>query len=256
MPPWSEVPLARGSHRFRTTRWSLIATAGRVDDSGRRALAELCEQYWPPLYGFARRQGHDPATAADHTQGFFLHLLGQAAIAKADATRGRFRTFLLQSFKNYLHNEHDRASAQKRGGDVTDVSFDVETAEAEFLAEPVDAVTPEAAFDRRWALALLDRVLDRMRQEYAARQRADVFAVLEPYLQDPDPDGTYAEKAAVLGMSEGSVKVTVHRLRRRFQELLVEEVAETLAEGDSARDEVAVLLTALGGAGQNPAEGL
>jgi RNA polymerase sigma factor (sigma-70 family) len=247
MSSWSEIPMAGGTHRFLTTRWSLVAKAGDSDEQGRRAFEELCAQYWPPIFAFARRRGHAPDDALDLAQGFFLDLLARNGVDRADQERGRFRTFLLACFTNFLSNEHDRAQAQKRGGGRTLISLDSEEAEQRYGVEAVDDVSPDMIFERRWALAVIDRVMTRLRGEFADRRREARFKALEVYLQDPDLALTYKQTADQLGMSEGAVKVTVHRMRQRFRELLVEEVSQTLDEGIDAKDEIAHLLAALGG---------
>jgi len=223
-----------------------VLRAGARDD-GDRALAELCEAYWPPLYAFARRRGYDEHAAVDATQGFFLDLLSRGDIARADPARGRFRSFLLTSFRNFLANENDKRSAIKRGGGALTFSIDAEDAEGRCFDEPSAELSPEAVFERRWATTLLERVLAELEAEFTARGRGDRFAALRIYLDDPDPGRTYAEVARELECSEGAVKVTVHRMRQRFRELLLDAVRDTVDDPGDLEDELRALLAALGG---------
>lgn len=241
---WSEVRIGGGSHRFRTTRWSLIATAGGGEGERRRALEELCDQYWPPVYAFARGSGSDADRALDLTQGFFADLLARESLARADQERGRFRTFLLSCFTNYVRNLHDQETAQKRGGGRALVSLDAVSAEREHGPEPRDESTPEKLFERCWARQVLARGVERVREEYERRNRGDVFAALVPWLEEADVDRTYADQAAALGMSESAVKVTVHRMRQRFREALIEEVGQTIDAGGDVQEELKALLSA------------
>ena len=251
-----EVPVARGTHRFHTTRWSLLLEAGAGDAPAMRALDELCGLYWPPLYAFARRRGYDAEAALDLTQGFFVELLERDSLALADPERGRFRTFMLTCFTRFLSNEAERTRAQKRGGDRRHVSLDAEDAEGAFGPAAVDPKTPEAEFERRWALTLLDSVLERLRGEFAKRGREALFAERSPLLQAGTSVTSHRELAQGLGLSEGAVKVTVHRMRQRFRELLLEEVGQTVQSPEDAVDEVGHLLSALGGGSEIPRPGL
>jgi RNA polymerase sigma-70 factor (ECF subfamily) len=236
--------------QFATTRWSVVLAAGAPHGpAAREALADLCRGYWYPLYAFLRRRGHPSADAQDLTQGFFARLLEKDALRRAEPGRGRFRSFLLASLKNFVANEHDRNEALKRGGgrEVLSLSFDFAAAENRYRLDPADEHTPEADFDRRWALALLERVRSELRREWTAAGKAAVFDRLERHLTGERADVSYREQAESLGMTEGAVKTAVHRLRRRFREVLRAEIAETVATEDEIDDEVRALFDALRG---------
>jgi RNA polymerase sigma factor (sigma-70 family) len=209
------------------------------------ALANLYEAYWYPLYAFLRARGYGAEEAQDLVQAFFLHLLEKRALAAARATRGRFRSFLLASLKNFAANEHDRRFAMKRGGGAPILPLEIEGAEGRFQLDPSTDETPDRLFDRQWALTLLDRVLTRLRDERADRKPLQ-FERLKVYLTGEDPDHTYAEAAAALGMSEGAVKVAVYRLRRRFRECLRGEIAETVSSEEEIEDEIRHLWSSVG----------
>src|SRR6266545_6921823 len=221
-------PGARG--HFATTRWSLVLAAGRrKSDRSTEALATLCEIYWYPVYAFIRRQGHDADAARDLTQEFFTRVLEKNYFGDADPSRGRFRAFLLTSIRHFLSNERDRAHALKRGGATPPLSLDVETAEGTYQLEGRDDLTPEKLFDARWAMLLLDRALNRLRRSYEASGKADVFDGLKGFLTGDSQDVPYVEVAQSLDSTEPAVKVAVHRLRRRFREALIEEIAQTVS---------------------------
>jgi RNA polymerase sigma-70 factor (ECF subfamily) len=223
-----EKPAGRG--HFATTRWSLVLAAGRRSNTrSTDALASLCETYWYPVYAFIRRQGHDADAARDLTQEFFARVLEKNYFGAADPARGRFRAFLLASTRHFLSNERDRARALKRGGATPPLSLDVETAEGTYQLEGRDDLTPEKLFDARWATLLLDRALSRLREGYAASGKSATFDRLKGFLTGDAGDMTYSEAARALGSTEAAVKVAVHRLRRRFREALIEEIAETVA---------------------------
>jgi RNA polymerase sigma-70 factor (ECF subfamily) len=205
----------------------------------------LCEIYWYPLYAFLRRQGHSAEDAQDLTQGFFARVLEKDALSHVDPARGRFRSFMLASLKHFVANERVRASALKRGGPLPPLSFEFETAEGQYRLEPRDEVTPESLFDRRWALTLLARVLGRIRSEFEKAGKAALFDALKGYLTAEETELSYREAAASLGLSEGAVKVAVHRLRRRFRLLLREEIAQTVATPEDVEDEIDYLFRAL-----------
>lgn len=241
-PNETDLP-ARGA--FPPTRWSLISAVRNRDSHSERALASLCEAYWPPLYAYARRRGYPIDQAEDLTQGFFAQLLEKHYVAQADQERGRFRTFLLSSFKHYMANEWDHAQAQKRGGGRAILSMDVEAAEGRLSIEPADTMTPETLFVRQWARTLLDRVLGRlMETERAANPER--FDCLKSCLMGSESSTRYRVLADELGTSEGAVKVAVHRLRKRFGQLLREEVAETVDGEEAVSEELRFLIEALG----------
>jgi DNA-directed RNA polymerase specialized sigma24 family protein len=237
---------ARGG-RFQTTRWSVVLAAGHSPTTeSRAALTTLCEGYWYPLYAFLRRQGHSADEAQDLTQGFFARVLEKGWLADVDPARGRFRSFLLASLTHYASNERDRARALKRGGPVPPLPLDIETAEGLYQLEPRDDLTPEHIFDRRWALTLLDRALARLRDECHARGKGNQFDALKEYLGGDRAGESYAAAGLSLDMSEGAVKVAVHRLRRRFRDLLRDEIAETVQTADQVEDELRHLFRSLG----------
>jgi RNA polymerase sigma factor (sigma-70 family) len=223
-----ERPARRG--RFATTRWSLVLAAGqRSSDRSTEALNSLCETYWYPVYAFIRRQGHDTDAALDLTQAFFARVLEKNYFGHADPARGRFRAFLLTSARHFLSNERDRARTLKRGGATPILSLDAETAEGAYQLEGKDDLTPEKLFDAQWATLTLDRALARLQRAYAAAGNPETFEGLKGFLTGDSADVPYAEAARQLKSTEAAVKVAVHRLRRRFREALVEEIAETVS---------------------------
>lgn len=231
-----------GQRSFSATRWSMVlAAAGESDD----ALAALCRAYWFPLYAFVRRQGVAPHDAEDLTQGFFQHLLAKGALGHVARDRGRFRTFLLASLKHFLADERDRAAAQKRGGGLAAISFDACDAEARYTIEPRDDLSPDRLFDRRWALAVIDRALARLHAEYAASGKGALFDALRPLLTG-GAASSYVELGAQFRMNEGAVKVAVHRLRQRYGAALRAEIAETVETAEEVDVELRHLLDALG----------
>ncbi len=233
--------------QFATTRWSVVLAAGERDTPGsREALARLCETYWYPLYAFARRWGHTADEAQELTQEFFSRLLEKHYLGDVRPERGRFRSFLLASLKHFLLNERDRALAQKRGGGQAPIPLEIDTAEGRYRLEPVETTTPETVFERRWALTLLERVLQRLGDEYAETGRAQLFDALKGLLTGQSDAPKYAEIGAALGMSDGAVKVAVHRLRRRFGELLRDEIADTVSDPAEIDDEIRYLFKVLG----------
>jgi RNA polymerase sigma-70 factor (ECF subfamily) len=234
-----------GDH-FATTQWSLVLSAAdRSSPRFQQALAELCGAYWYPLYAFVRRRGASAIEAEDLTQEFFLALVDKEFLAATGPEKGRFRTFLLLCLKRFLANERDRQRALKRGGGRTLVSINRDEAESRYQAEPADAATPERIYERRWALALLDQVLGRLEDEYRQAGKSPLFARLKPYLVADAPAETHAAVAADLGVSTGAVKVAIHRLRRRYGELLRAEVARTLEQPAEVNEEIRALFAAL-----------
>ena len=239
---------APGPAAFVTTHWSVVLAAGHANTTGSRdALARLCQTYWHPLYAYVRRLGHSPHDAQDLTQEFFARLLAKNYLARADESRGRFRSFLLTSLKHFLANEWDKAQAQKRGGGEILISIDYAAAETTCHFEPVDPSTAEKVYERRWALTLLDYVLRRLRAEYTASDREKLFEALKPTLTEASRAVRYAEIASRLDTSEGAVKVAVHRLRQRYRELLRAEIADTVASPDEVDGELRSLFAALSG---------
>ena len=238
-------PADRG---FATTRWTLVFTAAREPaPRARAALEELCGLYWGPLYAFARRMGHSVEQAQDLTQAFFLRLLERQTIRAANPQRGRFRSFLLASFKHFLANEWDRERAKKRGGAETFVALDVYDAEALYSACQPEALAPDAVFERQWAFGVMNHVTDRLRAEYAKAGKEPVFERLKGLVTGDAVDVRYQDIARDIGSTEGAVKVMAHRLRRRYRDLLRAEVASTVSDDAEVDDEIAFLMTAVGG---------
>jgi RNA polymerase sigma-70 factor (ECF subfamily) len=244
-PRQDTVPQAAAN--FTPTHWSVVLAAAACSDSihARDALERLCRNYWLPIYAFVRRQGHNPHDAQDLTQEFFARLLEKNYLARADRDKGRFRSFLLASVKHFLANEWDKARAQKRGGRHMVISIDAALAESSFGSEPADLLTAEKIFERRWALALLEQVLRRLREEYTCDGKERQFEQLKATLTEASRSLPYAEIAARLATSEGAVKVAVHRLRQRYRELLRAEIADTVANAGEIDDEIRNLFTAL-----------
>jgi len=235
-----------GESRFATTNWSnVLAARGTSDDASRNALAELCESYWYPLYAFVRRIGYNSHDAQDVTQAFFARLLERDYLGQADRERGRFRSFLLASFKHFLAEQRRDARAQKRGGGKPILSLDFRGAESRYGFEPADNLTPEGAYERQWAMAVLNQALGRLEMEFERAGKGPLFARLKDCLTNPSSSMTFAETGAVLNMAEGTVKVAAHRLRRRYRELLKEEVARTIGDCGDIDDELRELFRVL-----------
>ena len=240
------LPPRRGRPSFPTTQWSLVLAAGDRQHSGsREALATLYRNYWYPIYAYIRRRGYDADRARDLAQDFFTALLEKESLQAADPQRGRFRSFLLGSLKNYLANTWDRESAQKRGGGVPTISVDFSDAEDRYLKEPVDEKTPESIFERNWALTQLETTLQRLRAELDTSGSGSRFELLKPCLTgEARQNLSYREIGLRLNMSESAVKVAVYRMRRRFAELLREEVGQTIEDPQQVDTEIRTLFAA------------
>ncbi len=231
-----------------TTHWSVVLAAGRKDTArAAAALAALCSTYWYPLYSYVRRRGYGPEDAQDLTQEFFARLLEKQWLGQADRERGRFRTFLLSAMSHFLANEWDKASARKRGGGVQVVPIQLDAAETRYGREPADASTPDQAYERRWAVTLLDRVLARLQQDYAGEGKAKLFENLKPCLLGEGNTQPYAALALKLGLSEGAIKVAVHRFRKRYRQLLRDEIAQTVGTTAEVEEEMHHLFQVLAG---------
>jgi RNA polymerase sigma factor (sigma-70 family) len=232
---------------FATSNWSMIARAGAMDSDGTRAaLAELCRIYWYPLYWFTRSRGLSQHDAEDLIQAFFEDLLRRNAIARADVARGRFRTFLLTSLRNFHSHQRGRAAALKRGGGSELISLDAAgAAEKRFQHEPATESSPEKLFDQKWALSLLDTTLNRLCREYTAAAKQAWFDELKVVLWGGRGEVSYAEIAGRLSTTEGAVKVAVHRLRARFKECLRDEIAQTVPNPAEIDDEMRHLFAAV-----------
>jgi RNA polymerase sigma factor (sigma-70 family) len=231
---------------FRTTHWSIVIAAGQNDrEKAHEALAKLCSAYWYPLYVFARRLGYAAPQTEDLTQEFFAQLLERNDLVEVRPERGRFRSFLLASFKHLLANEYHRQRTQKRGGRVTILSLEHEDPETRYRLEPADPVTPDILFERRWALTVLERAVEQVRKEYAASEKADLFEELKEFLSDQRalPHAAIASK---YGISVGAVGVSIHRLRKRYAEVLREEISHTVSTSEEVDDEIRHLIAAVG----------
>jgi RNA polymerase sigma-70 factor (ECF subfamily) len=232
---------------FAATRWTLVLSAARASETPRAAaaLAELCAIYWYPLYAYVRRRNFDVHEAEDLTQEFFARLLEKNYLADVDRRKGKFRAFLLAALKHFLANQWRRTHAQKRGGTRIILSLDANTAESRYRLEPSHDLTPERLFERQWALTVLDRVLAGLQADWTAHGKEALFDRLKPFLTAQQHSAGYAQVAAELGMTEGAVKTAVHRLRRRYRELLRAEIAQTVAGPEEIDDEIRYLLSCL-----------
>jgi RNA polymerase sigma-70 factor (ECF subfamily) len=226
-----------------TTRWSRVLRAGDPETKdAQQALEELCRDYWKPLAAFAQRKGHSPEDAQDLTQAFIAKLLATNSFGKADRERGRFRTFLLSAFCNFMVGDHRAQKAQKRGGAQTFVSLDDDTAESHHVLHPQDHMTPEREYERSWAVALLERVMQRLQGDYERAERLALYAAIQPHLAGGNGRPNYARLGESIGMSESAITVAVHRMRKRYGLLLREEIAATVATPGDVEDELRYLM--------------
>jgi RNA polymerase sigma factor (sigma-70 family) len=219
--------------------------AGTDSPQAHQALETLCRNYWYPLYAYVRRQGHSAHDAQDLTQAFFARLLEKNYLADVQREKGRFRSFLLASLKHFLANEWDREQALKRGGGKRLIALDEESAESRYKLEPKDDLSADKIYERRWALTLLDQVLAKLRGEFEKDGKLDQFETLKQYLSGGRTSVSYAQAADKLGMNEGAIKVAVHRLRKRYRELLRAEIAQTVATASEVEAEIRYLFAAL-----------
>jgi RNA polymerase sigma factor (sigma-70 family) len=233
-----------GPSDFPTTRWTLvIAAADPQRKEARSALVSLCEGYWYPLYAYVRRRGYPADQAQDLTQDFFIRMLEGRYLDRALPEKGRFRAFLLTSMKFFLADEADRDRAQKRGGGNV-LSLEISSGEERYQREPAHNETPERIFERRWALSMLDRVMDRLRSEFVQHGRIDHFNRLKVFLVDQG-ETPYAPLAREMGTSEGALKVAIHRLRKRYRDLFRQEIADTVADPAEVESELRFLAAVL-----------
>ena len=233
---------------FPTTHWSLVLAAGEGGSAqAAEALARLCSGYWYPVYAYVRRDGHDVHSAQDLTQEFFFRLIEKDFVAGAVQEKGRFRSYLLIALKRFLVNEWQRTQAQKRGGGQACLSLDFASAEECYQLELVDKMTADRVYERRWTLALLDAVMETLRLEYVAEAKGELFEQLKIFLYGEKAASSQVEIGIRFGLSESAIKSTVHRLRRRYRELLHEEVAKTVASRLDVEDELRHLLNVLSG---------
>lgn len=244
MPHPSDPPTAKreSPREFVTTSWTLVASAGQASSAeSQRALETLCENYWYPLYAFVRHRGHAAPEAQDLTQSFFARLLEGNAFQLADRERGKFRTFLLTALQNFLNNEWRNARAEKRGGGQKPLHWNFISAEERWQAEPADLLTPERIFERRWAMTLLDRTLTNLAKEYRENGKQPLFEQIRGCLGGEGTDRSYREIGESLEMSEGAIKVAVHRLRQRCREILRNEISATVTDPNEIDDELRTL---------------
>lgn len=248
MCPSSPASGSADAAGFAATRWTLVlaAAGGKASSRAAGALAELCGIYWYPLYAYVRRRGHGIQDAEDLTQEFFARLLARDGFEAVAPEKGKFRAFLLAALKHFLANQWDRGQAQKRGGGRPIASLDARGAESRLRMEPSHDLTPEKLFQRQWALTVLDRVLARLQGEFVAGGKTAVFEGLKGFLIGGGGAATgYAEAGRELNMTAGAVKVAIHRLRRRYRELLRDEIAQTVDREEEIEDEVRYLLSCL-----------
>ena len=241
-----EAQTKQGHGRFATTHWSLVLAAGRArSDEADRALADLCARYWYPLYAYTRRRGYDREDARDLTQAFFAKLLEKGDLRAADPTRGRFRTFLLASMKNFLGGEWRKEHSAKRGGAAQVLPLDFDSAEQRYVVEPAHDLGPDAIYERRWALGLLEQAAADLRRRYEADGEAELFEALKGALDGDEGALPYRDLAQRLGRSEGALRTAASRLRARWRERLRELVAETVHEEAEIQDELHTLVRAV-----------
>jgi RNA polymerase sigma-70 factor (ECF subfamily) len=238
----------RRNPAFATTHWSVVLAAGNLESpEAALALERLCRLYWYPLYAYVRRRGYSPHDAEDLTQEFFARLLAKNSLALADRERGRFRTFLLSSLQNFLAKEWARATALKRGGGRAMISWDPELAEDRYRAEPTDGMTPEKIYEKRWATGLLEQALRRLGTEMDEAGKGPLFEKLKVFLCGDSAVPAYTALVGSLRMSEDALKMTVSRLRKRYRELVEEEIAHTVNSPAEAEEELRYLLAVLRG---------
>ena len=238
-----EESTARGADQFTTTHWSVVlAAADRQSPAAAAALERLCRTYWYPLYAYVRRGGHRAEDAQDLTQEFFAQLLSRQALAHLTREGGKFRSFLLRALNHFLINEWEHRRARKRDCQKVAFSLDALDPEARYRLEPANELTPEILCERQWADTLLEQVMNRLGEEYASEGKGDLFRRLQPCLTGAEPRLPYARLAAPLGLTEAAVKMAVHRLRKRYGDLLRTEIAHTVARPEEINDEIRHLI--------------
>jgi RNA polymerase sigma factor (sigma-70 family) len=235
-----------GRSRFATTHWSVISAAGKSSSpQQKQALETLCQSYWFPLYAYLRQRGYGTHQAEDLTQAFFAHILEKKDLQTADPKYGKFRSFLLVRLKYFLSDERDRAQAKKRGGGKKVLSLSIQNAEGQYALEPANQLSPEMLFEKSWALTVLERTMGRLEAEMADKNKQKLFDCLKVYLTTDKDVIPYQDMAAELKITEGSVRVAVHRLRRRYRKLLRDEIAQTVGGEDQIEEEMGFLFAAL-----------
>ena len=241
-PPEGKHP----ADQFRTTHWGLVAQAGEHESAASaEALETLCRAYWYPLYAYVRRKGHDATESQDLIQEFFARFLASHSVRSVDRRKGRFRSFLLGSMEHFLAKQWNHARRLKRGGGLVIFSLD-DDPEQRYGLEPADEMTPERIFERRWALLLLENSMSRLRLECAEKGKADLFDRAKSLISGDRASEPYADLATVTRMTEGALRVAVHRLRQRYGELLRDEIAQTVSSPEEFNVELRALFAALG----------
>ncbi len=232
--------------QFATTHWSVVLAAGRNSSAQQKqALEILCQSYWFPLYAFLRRRGYDKHQAEDYAQGFFAYILEKHDLQRADPKYGKFRSFLLIRLKGFLSDERDRSQALKRGGGKKILSLSFENAEGQYVLEAADRLSPEKLFEKSWAMTVLERTMDRLEAYMEKKNKQKLFEHLKVYLTTGKDDLPYENVAEELDMTEGSIRVAVHRLRRQYRKLLRDEIAQTVGDEDHIDEEMGCLFAAL-----------
>jgi RNA polymerase sigma factor (sigma-70 family) len=245
-------PLSANNFALNSTRWTVVLAAAQTDADGQAALSEFCKIYWTSLFAFAKSRGFSPEDAQDLTQGFFLHLLDDRTLSRVDPIKGKFRTFLLVSFRHYIANETARKLTLKRGRGYDFAYLDCVTGDSELRLELADNLTPETIYDAHCGMALLRQSMRRLRNEFVAEGKISTFEALEVFVRigDSRPLPTYEELAKSIGVSIPNVKTVIHRLRKRFSAILREEVARTVSDPSEVDDEIRALCEALVAAGE------
>ncbi len=246
MPPRPAEGSKPNEGWFSTTQWTVVLNA-RDAHTGNEALNQLCQTYWFPLYAYARRRGNNPEESADLTQDFFCRLLEKRFLDEIDPAKGRFRSFLLVAMKRHMANAWEKQTAQKRGGNRTVLSLDVDDSESRYQLEPADNVTPESLYERHWALLLLERVVGQLQAEFAEAGKSEMFHLLKPFLTGDAERADYGPIAAQSGSAETAVRMSVSRMRKRYRELLRKEVANTVGSEAKINDELEHLRNILRG---------
>ncbi len=233
--------------QFATTRWTMVTAAGREDSpDARQALEFLCRKYWSPLYFYLRRRGYDRSQAEDFVQGFFTHLLEKRGLRNVTPQKSKFRSFLLVSLKNFVADEWRRSQTERRGGGKCFLSLEFEQAETSYSLEPADRLSADKLFDRSWALTVIARAMEALQGEYAKAGKGEFFEQVKGYITAEPEAGSYQQSVVRLEMSEGAVRVAVHRLRRRLREVIRSEIAETVTTGEQLEEEIRDLFAAFG----------
>lgn len=245
---WFSNQAVANAAQFRTTHWSVVLAAGdQSSPDSDAALAKLCQAYWLPVYAFIRKRGRSPEQTQDLTQGFFAKFLEMNYVARAERERGRFRSFLMTSVENFLHDDHDRVSTLKRGGGQSPLSLDAKLAEEEFLNGPAETLTPASAFEKRWATTLLENVMHRLAGEYREGSRPGLFDQLQPHLWGDSDSIPYGELSQRVAMTVVNLRVTAHRMRQRYREILREEIAQTVSGPNEIDSEIQYLMQVVSG---------